>query len=176
MLNIKFNTKINELLIIIFIKAITLAIIGTIIGIIITLLPKISYAGYSYQAEGAKITCHNGACPVYPNKPSFMIGTNSSLCFRKVNQKGGIWTLSTKQNPQQAKCVFAGGYVDKDHYLYCQEGYNCKSTIMGNIINLKGYTKGLPYASYKLHYNFSLFCKSDQWVQTSNSTFLCSKN
>jgi hypothetical protein len=172
MLNIEINTKINKSLIIIFSKAITIAIIGTITAG----FSQISYAGYSYQAEGAKIKCHNGACPVYPNKPSFMIGTNNSLCFRQVNQKGGIWTLSTKQQPQHAKCVFAGGYVDKDHYLYCQEGYNCEATIMGNIINLKGYTKGLPYASYKLHYNFSLFCKSDQWAQTSDSTFLCSKN
>ena len=69
-----------------------------------------------------------------------MVGTNNSLCFRELDQKGGAWVLSTNKTPQQAKCIYAGGYVDKDHYLYCED-YNCDATIMGKYYKFTGCKK-----------------------------------
>jgi hypothetical protein len=150
-------------------------IIDFIIAIIITsstlFLSNNTFAQYTLRANGDIVKC-DGACSVYPDNPSVMAGTSNSLCFRELNQKGGAWVLSTKKVPQQAKCIYAGGYVDKDHYLYCED-YNCDATIMGNIINIQGIQEKFPSDYYPLEYNFSLFCKANKWIEASDSVFLC---
>jgi len=155
-----------------------LKLFGVIIFSFIGVLGIIADASSQYFSayHGDHRPCENGACAVYADKPSLLRGDTNYLCFRDVGQKGGIWALTSDANPQQAKCVFAGGYIDEGDYVYCQQGENCEATVMRNILNLKGYMEGLPYGSYKLTYNFSLFCKGRNWVNISENVFICSNN
>ena len=162
---LKFNIKF-------ILPAITITI--TLSSLLFLFNTTYAGTGYSVRAHGEIIKC-KGACPVYPDKPSFMIGTNNALCYNYSNQKGGAWVLSSNKTPQEAKCTYAGEYVEPNNYIYCQFD-NCNATIMGHIINVKGKQGGFPFESYRLKYNFSLFCRSSNWEQISSSVFLCKNN